>query len=463
MSHQMDSNTDVFECYEVEESRIRCHNPQKGEDISILCGDIVCLLSGDGEGKHTLLYLKHEGPRDSAKASVYLQSIQTASAPTHLLSRYLCEGLPEHFSFTQQPALNIHFVISTHSGTGLAETYYDNVLRPLISHVGLLDYKVHKTRSEKSVTELCQSTFIPCAEAGLPQTIVFLSGDGGVVDTIDTFYKSANHLLTPPIIALIPMGTGNAMASSMGLLANPAAGLVSLLRGVPKPLPTLAASFSTGAQYVTDEGRTRVPIVEDAMNHQPPKVYGGVVASWGMHASLVADSDTVEYRKYGAERFKMAANELLYPSDGSETHRYVGSITLTRRDSQTGNECTTALDNKDHMYVLVTLVPRLEKDFLISPETRPLDGSLRLVHFGPTSPENAMRLMGCAYQGGRHVNEEGVSYVEIEKLRIDFHEPDERWRRVCIDGKIVAVESGGWLEVCRERRSLLNILAPVDL
>lgn len=62
--------------------------------------------------------------------------------------------------------------------------------------------------------------------------------------------------------------------------------------------------------------------------------------------------------------------------------------------------------------------------------------------------------MGLAYQGGKHVHEEAVGYQEVTAMRVEFLEKDDegeqlrgRWRRVCIDGLIVRVEEGGWMEV----------------
>ena len=40
-------------------------------------------------------------------------------------------------------------------------------------------------------------------------------------------------------------------------------------------------------------------------------------------------------------------------------------------------------------------------------------------------------------------------YENIEGLRIEFDEDEEHWRQVCVDGKIVAVAKGGWVEVTR--------------
>jgi hypothetical protein len=60
-----------------------------------------------------------------------------------------------------------------------------------------------------------------------------------------------------------------------------------------------------------------------------------------------------------------------------------------------------------------------------------------------------MRLLGLAYQSGQHVADPKVTYEEIDGLRVEFDEEDEQWRLVCVDGKIVAIARGGWVEVTR--------------
>lgn len=379
-----------------------------------------------------------------------LSKLDTSSLPAGL-SPFLVD-LPRHLR-REEP---VQVVISTRSGTGTAKAVFHDIVEPFIQYMGL-EYRVFETQSAQTILELSRSHFLKNACAGIPQTILLLSGDGGLVDLVDVFYKSTKTLQVAPDIGIIPCGTGNAMASSIGLRSGPASGLQALLRGQPCPVPTFAASFSPGSQLVLDEGRKRAPV--DLLSDGPHQIiYGAVVASWGLHAALVADSDTAEYRKFGSERFKMAAKELLHPADGTSPHRFQGQITMTTSDAQTGEQSERVLEESEHMYVLATLVPRLEKDFLISPDTEPLGGQMRFLRFGPLSGDEAMRLMMLAYQGGKHVEDELVTYEEIERLRIDFREDLERWRRVCIDGKIVAVGQGGWMELAKEPRHLLNIL-----
>ena len=180
-----------------------------------------------------------------------------------------------------------------------------------------------------------------------------------------------------------------------------------------------------------------------------------MVASYGLHATLVADSDTLEYRKHGAARFGKVANDLLNPSDGKGPRAYKGDIKFYKD----GVEWSTGRD--EHGYVLVTLVSNLEKPFTISPKSKPLDGQLRVIHFGPESGEQTMNIMKEAYNNGNHVTLKSVGYEDISRLRIIF--PDEteggsnKWAKICIDGLIIEVPldphdrpespSGAWMDV----------------
>jgi diacylglycerol kinase family enzyme len=238
----------------------------------------------------------------------------------------------------------------------------------------------------------------------------------------------------------LPLGTGNALFHSLhrpsDLPSIYIQGLRTLLHGIPKPLPTFKVQFSPGARLLSNEGRTATPLVNNTL-------YGAVVASYGLHATLVADSDTTEYRKHGAKRFGLVANDLLFPPEGASPHAYEADVTLFKEGEE------VVVDAKEHGYVLASLVSNLEKAFTISPESKPLDGQLRVVHFGAINGEQTMNVMKEAYNNGNHVSLDAVSYESVSGLRIQFREQGEssKWRRCCIDGLIVSVEEGGWMEV----------------
>jgi diacylglycerol kinase family enzyme len=253
-----------------------------------------------------------------------------------------------------------------------------------------------------------------------------------------------------PIVALCPLGTGNALFHSLHKTSDEASiyiqALRTLIRGAPKTLPIFQAKFSPGARLLTNEAQTATPLHNDVL-------FGAVVASYGLHATLVADSDTTEWRKHGDKRFGLVAESLLSPPDGGLPHAYRADVTLRRGDEQ-------RISRDEHGYVLLTLVSNLEKTFTISPESKPLDGTPRVVHFGPLDGKEVMSIMGGAYQGGQHIKSEVVGYDAVEGMKISFREPgdDWRWRRCCIDGSIVAVEEGGWMDVSMTNGQVLQVV-----
>lgn len=404
---------------------------------------------GHEDSSSTLLTIEETAQQDEAGEATReprLKALKTSGLPDELKTMSWVETLPSYLRAAagSDGSSNIHVIISWVSGSRGAKKLYTDVLEPLLTYLSVGEVQVHETQTAETITEFTRSVVLPRAREGVSQTLILLSGDGGLVDIIKTLYAADPESgdITPPVVALIPMGTGNATANSTGLMKDSTLGLSTLVCGTPEDVPVFRArvlTLSDGSEKVLD-------------------MYGAVVASWGMHASLVADSDTPEYRRFGPERFKMAAKELLYPADGSESHRYKGKITLIKRDKGSGEEYREVLEGTEHMYVLTTMVSELEKGFMISPRSRPLDGQLRFVHFGPVSPEEAMRLLGLAYQGGKHVDEAGVGYEDVEGARIDFDEEADRWRRVCVDGTVVPVAPGGWMEVRRAEQELIKLV-----
>jgi diacylglycerol kinase family enzyme len=343
------------------------------------------------------------------------------------------------------PEPNFHVIVSTGSGTGQASDVWNQLLKPFLEfvrdNVEEERYKLHLTSSETTVSDLTRSIFLPRANAGVAQSIVLLSGDGGLVDITNVLLSEPHsELYEKPNIAILPLGTGNAMAHSSGVTKDKTLGLSTLIRGSPKEIPLFRATFSPGARILANEARDELEL---PVYNNVPTCHGAVVCSWGLHAGLVADSDTAHYRQFGAQRFQMAAKEALYPEDGSLPHHYCGKISIVR----SGETEWQSIDRTEHAYVLATLVSHLESGFRISPSSQPLDGKLRLLHFGPMSGDEVMKIMTAAYQDGKHIEDSPVGYEEIEGLRIEFDEQDPRWRRICIDGKIVRVELGGWVEV----------------
>ncbi|GAB1316639.1 Sphingosine kinase 1 [Madurella fahalii] len=479
--------------------------------------EIIFILPSkeDPSGGYTIYSLSENDPAATTNQNNNRRPFRLSATPAQLpedsplLTRFLVHPdaiPPSHLrsgaaNASAKAKTKTHVVVSTRSGLGQAQPFYQDVLRPLLGAVGLAEsepesegsgggdgdgdgdgYRVTVTRDEDSIRAFARGLVTAGDGDGDgddeddgrgQETVILLSGDGGVVDLLNgldqvgTSSSSSSSSSATPTIALLPLGTGNALFHSLhkphytSAAAAPSPlvlGLRTLFRGQPAPLPTFRASFSPGARLVSsaETGGSGNPNGTSGAQRHVDHLLGAIVTSYGFHASLVWESDTPAYRVHGDKRFGMAAAELLKTS-----HAYDAQVEVRLQ----GSDEFVALHSpvKDggegkFNYVLVTMVSNLEKTFTISPASRPLDGQLRLVHFGDVGGEKTMAIMMAAYREGSHVGMEEVGYTEVEEVKVTVGEEDARWRKVCIDGSIVEVETGGWMKVGRERKEWLRVL-----
>lgn len=488
---------------------------QLNETHTIPADQIIGLIpvSPQFPDDHTLLYveLSASSDTDHIKDHAHFRSTLLTRPPVELLKDFapsgrscwqlrasMASGAPptpsSEASFIDQTT-PLHIILSVASGHRHAEAVFDNLLKPYLDLLGCHDWTLHKTTSSDTISELTRTVFLPAATAGVPKYILLLSGDGGVVDLINgllpssstssTTSPSASALsnLSPtfckPTFTLLPLGTGNALAHSTGITADKTFGMSALLRGYPTRLPLFTVRFFPSAVPIVPPSDTPVSQShhdEDQTNQSSTatvsKTHGAVIASWALHAALVADSDTPASRKHGAARFQHAARENLDPP-----HAYRGRVSIRKsrggedRGAQSrGDEGAEPqwepLGNDRHSYVVATLCSRLEATFTVSPASQPLDGKLRIVHVGAgdggdgeMTGEKLMGLMAGGYASGTHVQRNEVSYEEVDAVRFEMSEDDAenevddskggraRYRRVCVDGKIYALERGGVVEI----------------
>ena len=118
-----------------------------------------------------------------------LSTIFATSLPKAFLDEHIFQGLP---AYVDHEVNALYVVISTLSGTGLAPRFFDDILEPLLRVIGLSesDYKVVRTQSAESVNQFSQSELLVQANQGRKQTVFVLSGDGGIVDTINGLLES---------------------------------------------------------------------------------------------------------------------------------------------------------------------------------------------------------------------------------------------------------------------------------
>lgn len=416
-------------------------------------GEEIALVAEVTEGGYLILALR-QGQQDGEEP-FQLSFFLASSLPQRFLDQYLVTDLPD--SLRGEASSTLDVLISVRSGTGLAEKFYSLVLQPLLAVLGLKSnashgpgnrsYTVTLTKDVNTVKEFAKSKLgikgSADASGSGSKMVILLSGDGGIVDLLNGTTPSTSL----PTVALIPLGTGNALFHSLHkphyatFPASPShlvLALRALFQGRTAPLPTFRASFSTGSHLVDNDA-------PHALGDPVDELEGAIVASYGFHSQLVWESDTPAYRKHGAKRFGMVAEELL-----KEPHAYRALVETP--------EGRIGTDEEPFNYILATMVSNLEKTFTISPASEPLDGLLRLVHFGGATGQRTMEIMGAAYGGGQHVAMEGVGYQTVEEVNVVTTEEDARWRKVCIDGTIVELPQGGSMVVRKSAEPRFQVL-----
>jgi hypothetical protein len=105
------------------------------------------------------------------------------------LKNNFIQALPPYLEL---PAADIHVVVSTKSGTGKAESIFESLVKPVLNVIGFGDtsYNLVKTESHETVRKFASGTLREKASSGKPQTVLLLSGDGGIVDLINGLFDS---------------------------------------------------------------------------------------------------------------------------------------------------------------------------------------------------------------------------------------------------------------------------------
>ncbi|KAL8338918.1 hypothetical protein RB598_007297 [Gaeumannomyces tritici] len=474
------------------------------------------------------IYLVRENPDGDGGGDepYHLSCVSAPGLPQPLLDRHLLTAVPAHLVGRGS---NARLESAAAAAAGAAATRVEEVeesARP--------SYSLFVTQSPHSIRQLARARWsaealqrrrrrheevrgvaTTAADKGQrrQQLIVLLSGDGGVVDLLngagepdddgDDETATAASSSSLPAIALLPLGTGNALfhslhrplygsSSSSSGPSHLVRGLRTLFRGAPAPLPTFRASFSPGSTLVPpaspaavaaregeEQEREQGEEEEEDVGEPVDHLVGAIVASYGFHAQLVWESDTPEYRRHGARRFGMAAAELLKIGHAYDAEVRLGlpgaaaggkeeekqEVVVRPRGANNGDKFT---------YVLAAMASSLERTFTISPASRPLDGRLWLVSFGAVGAGKAMEIMQAAYNDGAHVDmvddddDDGdgdgggggkvVGYDEADAVTVVTHEEHARWRKVCVDGTIVELPRHGAMTVRKVARPRFRVL-----
>jgi hypothetical protein len=208
-------------------------------------------------------------------------------------------------------------------------------------------------------------------------------------------------------LILLPLGTANALYSSLFRLADPQDKLHSL------------RAFLNG-----DEPKA-LPITTTNIKSLAP-IHSHVVASFALHAAILRDSETMREKYPGVERFKMAAHKnagVFFDADVDLLPTRDGHVLQYDPASAEFKATASHLTGPFAYFLATATTPRLEPTFVIAPLLermppsspsmdiiiiRPMNdpaiASLEPEERGAKWAERAWEVLGWAYKEGGHVD-----------------------------------------------------------
>ncbi|KAH3666589.1 hypothetical protein WICMUC_005573 [Wickerhamomyces mucosus] len=332
--------------------------------------------------------------------------------------------IPKHL--IQSKFQDIFIIDSIYSGIGRDNRdFYKDILKPIFKDLNI-NHNYIKTENDQSIINFIKDQIVKNS------TIILLSGDSSIFEIVNTiannnYLKEKNFVIN---LGIIPLGTGNSIAYSSGIL-NEFDALKTLFNDSKiSKLPIYKVSFPIGKSFDINN------------NVQINSLYFLVVVSWGVHAGLVHESEKPELKKLGVERFKLAFNNLI----SNPNLQYQGELYIEEEEEENNNNKTILVPNGNNLYTTILSVPLVEKTYKLSPHSNIKTNQLHLINIPELETRDEfVKIIFLPYQDGAHINNKHVLYKDIGNSIVLKIQQDNA--KICVDGKIISIEDSKGEEV----------------
>ncbi|CAO3567647.1 unnamed protein product [Mortierella alpina] len=333
-------------------------------------------------------------------------------------------------------------VLNPNAGRKQAREQFMQRVQPVLERSGTA-FRLLETTSQGHAqllfVDLVRQSSIPRDDA---LRIVVLGGDGTVHEIVNGILRGLDD--TPHVasdsrprveIAIFPVGTGNAIATSLGILSVEDA-LERLIAWNIIPLRVVKVSTC----HQEGEGTA-------SSQSWKPHAYTVVVNSFGLHCATVHDSEG--YRSVGNARFKISAlKNVIWLKQYEARLDLYGTV---QRYDRTLHELVSAVDGATvqqdepsmvlagpFTYLMLTKQASLEPGFTPTPFARTSDDWLDILAVQNVGRGQILQILGAAANNGQHVDNEHVEYYKAKVVELETLTPG----RLCIDGEFMDVEAG---------------------
>jgi diacylglycerol kinase family enzyme len=356
---------------------------------------------------------------------------------------------------------NIYVIESVTAGKNTSFDFYNLIFKKLLINFGI-NHIHFQTEKASSINEFAKSF---CNENNDDNNknkensnylFIFLSGDTSIFEFINSFYYQFHNTSLIPNITILPFpqGTGNALSNSLNINNNLIA-IKKFFEANQRHLPLYQLQSFKNLKSIN-------PSLSSFTKNK--SILFMIVASWGLHSTLVYESDKPEMRlNYGSERFKIAAEKILeanpvFKGRISINNNSENKSLIFNKISQSW-ELSTIINTSDNnniqdlSYFLLAAVSNFEETFVISPDSIVENDQLHVVSI-PYVPSNIiMNLMMDAYNKGSHIESNLVYYKPIaSSLTLEIENTmDPSLSIICLDGS-------SWSVVGDDRKLIFSLL-----
>ncbi|KAG9070300.1 hypothetical protein KI688_009637 [Linnemannia hyalina] len=397
----------------------------------------------------------------------------------------------EHLTKTIQPALDhagVPYRVIETTSKGFAQEYFrENIRQIFIDFVQSLAASSSAVSAQQGDTEGVTgtgegtTTTAAATTAGPPEVvlkIMVIGGDGTVHEVINGVLQGihgsspssgpsfVNDNFRPKVeLSIIPTGTGNAIATSQGVM-NPQDALDRFLAEKSVPLRVVQVSQRNNNTSHTNTNTTTTTTNSNGDNDSSstqgawkPVVYTAVVNSFGLHCATVFDAEGL--RGLGNVRFKAsvlkniaflkqypARVELFGPVQKYDrsSHQLIANATTTTTSPQQDQQQQQQQQQQPSVtlpgpftYLMLTKQSSLEPGFVPTPFANTSDEWLDILAVQNVGRGQILDILGDALKDGLHVKQhENVEYYKAKVVEIET--PTQG--RLCVDGEFLDIAAG---------------------
>ncbi|KAI9329632.1 ATP-NAD kinase-like domain-containing protein [Obelidium mucronatum] len=348
-----------------------------------------------------------------------------------------------------------------------------------------LQPKVVHTRCKGDAFRLAAEAVEQQADGTNPIIVVSVGGDGTlheIINGIMSANSSLVHQRRRVLLAVIPSGSGNALATTIGVrdMDQAAAMIVKYLQthNATAIKPLRISSFSIANPPPKDHSvvdNSSLPLLP--LEWPKPLAYTFCVVSYGLHAQIVKQSEVLRF--LGNSRFTYVAWFLAHIcwifwaavwtiDKQTRCHGDQNEFALERDDSENQLSFNGELG---YSYFAATKMTHFEPGFNISPNSSPFSREIDVISTTTRSGSKLWSFLMSACFGGNPLH---LPYCENIKVRGIVFQPILRgfWRfmfnprrcsaDVCVDGEMWRVPNGKavYIKDLDDMEQIFDIIVP---